>query len=123
MSDFKLEAKIHLRIEGQVRPIKRGSALFKPIIGGFFVIDINFDCLLCVFFFAQPARAQQEDPFAQTLDTAEIMADQKNRSALAADGSPLFKTLLLESQIAYGDDLVQQQNFRLEMGRDRKRQS
>ena len=71
---------------------------------------------------ADAAIVDPDDAVAQAADLIELMGDEDDGAAGAGDVAHFAKTLFLEIDIAHGQDLIHQKNFRLEMGGDGKGQ-
>ncbi len=70
----------------------------------------------------QPPALKQQRSATQLLDDLHVVTDQQHRPPSLGDAVHGPQALLLEGGVAHGQYLVDQQNLRLEMGRDGKGQ-
>ena len=73
-------------------------------------------------FARQPARLQQHGPGTEPLDGLDVVADEEHGPARVRDVAHLAQALPLELGVADGEDLVDEQDLRLEVRRDGERQ-
>ena len=66
------------------------------------------------------ALAQEHRALAETLDRGRVVRDEHDRAAAALELEDLAEALALEGLVADGEHLVEQQDVRFEMRRDRE---
>ncbi len=72
---------------------------------------------------ADRAIVDPDDAVAKSPDLIELMGDEDDGAAGAGDVTHLSEAFLLEIDIANGEDFIDEENFRLEMGGDGKGQA
>ena len=68
----------------------------------------------------EPALAQQHRALAQPLHLGGVVGDEDDRAAALLELEDLAEALALEGLVADGEDLVEQEDVRVEMRRDRE---
>ena len=63
---------------------------------------------------------EQQAAVAEGRDHRQLMADEQDRPAAVGDLVHLAQAALLERHVAHGEDLVDEQDLGLEMGRHRE---
>src|SRR5262245_61893995 len=71
---------------------------------------------------ANRASIEPQDLNSQMGEHDKVMADQKDRPAAAGDLTDFADAFCLKGSITHGEYLVEHENIRLEMRRDRERQ-
>src|ERR1700677_1658178 len=79
------------------------------------VLQVVADDFVRINALGDPAALNQNGPRAQFSERGRIVADENDGSALAGDVAHFAEALFLECGVADGEDLVDEQNFRLEM--------
>ena len=87
---------------GGEHPVVQGHR----VVGGAVVLD--------------PASPQEHGALAETLDRRRVVRDEDDRAAAVLELEDLAEALALEGFVADGEDLVEQQDVRLEVRRDRE---
>ncbi|CAA9406152.1 MAG: hypothetical protein AVDCRST_MAG64-1988 [uncultured Phycisphaerae bacterium] len=84
--------------------------------------QVLLDALLGSKPFAGDAVLDEDHLRTQAGDRVHVVADEQNRAALPHDVAHLPKALALERRVADREHLVDDQDLRLQVGRDRERQ-
>src|SRR6266852_3982221 len=72
---------------------------------------------------ADGSGVNPDDAMAEAANLVELMADEDNRAAGAGHVAHFAEALVLEVDVADGEDFIHEENFRLKVRRDGKHQA